>query len=461
MAADKASALSPERMRTQSLRTLLPVLIAPAFVAQLVNALYSIVDRIFIARIPGEGTQALAGIGICFPITIAISAFAQLIGNGGAPLAAIALGRKDTRRAETILGTAVASLLTISFVLTVVFEIWKDPILLLFGASKNTLPYGSAYLGAYVWGTAAVELSLGLNPFISAQGRSAAAMVSSLVGAAANLLLDPLFIFGFGWGIRGAAVASVTGQFLSAVWILVFLSSHRSGLRLRLRRIGFSPVLGRVLALGAAPFTMQLTECLINIVFNTGLRSYGGDDWVAAMTVVSSCMQFFYVFSNSINQGAQPVISYCYGAGDIPRVRKVSSTVFRLYVGVYWVVVILMAVFPSLFADIFSPAPAVRRVVIRMLPLFVCGWLVFGLQSGAQTVFVGLGLAKRSLFLAVLRKVILLIPLALILPHFLGAVGIFAAEPISDTLSGLTAGAMYLSVRKNYLSGERSQVQEG
>ncbi len=440
-------------MRTQPLGRLLPVLIAPAFVAQLVNALYSIVDRIFIARIPGQGTQALAGIGICFPITIAISAFAQLIGNGGAPLAAIALGKKDARRAETILGSSAAALLTISVVLTVVFEIWKDPILLLFGASPRTLPYGSEYLGAYLWGTVAVELALGLNPFISAQGRSAAAMVSSLIGAGVNLVLDPLFIFTFGWGIRGAAIASVTGQFLSALWICAFLLSPRSGLRLRWHALRFSPVLGRVMALGAAPFTMQLTECLINIIFNTSLRTYGGDDWVAAMTVVSSCMQFFYVFSNSINQGAQPVISYCYGAGDIPRVRKVASVVFRLYIGVYCVVVALMAAFPQMFADLLAPAPSVRRIVLRVLPLFVCGWLVFGLQSGAQTVFVGLGMARRSLFLAVLRKVILLIPLALILPQFLGAVGVFAAEPISDTISGLTAGAMYLSVRKKYLTG--------
>lgn len=427
------------------------MLIAPAFVAQLVNALYSIVDRIFIARIPGQGTQALAGIGICFPITIAVSAFAQLVGNGGAPLAAIALGKKDDRRARAILGSAVASLLAVSVALTAVFEIWKDPILLAFGASRSTLPYGSEYLGTYLWGTVAVELSLGLNPFISAQGRSTAAMVSSLVGAAANLVLDPVLIFALGWGIRGAAVASVIGQALSALWVVAFLCSPRSGLRLRRQDVRFSPVLAQMLALGSAPFVMQLTECLINIIFNTGLRSYGGDDWVAAMTVVTSCMQFLYVFSNSINQGAQPVISYCYGAGDIARVRRVSAVTFGLYCGIYFLIVLTMMLAPSAFVGLFSPGQAVSRIAVRWLPVFVSGWLVFGLQSGAQTVFVGLGMAKRSLFLVVLRKVILLIPLALLLPRLIGAAGIFVAEPVSDTISAVTAGLMYLSIRRQYL----------
>ncbi|WP_240542262.1 MATE family efflux transporter [Bifidobacterium felsineum] len=414
-------------------------LAGPAIVAQAVNALYTIVDRLFIAHIPEVGDMAIAGIGICFPVTIAVSAFALLIGSGGAPLASIALGKGDVRGAERILSTSTATLIAISLTLTVLLELTKEPVLRAFGASDHTLPYASDFLSVYLLGTLFVQITLGLNTFISAQGKAIVAMVSVLIGAGISVILDPIFIFWLDMGVRGAAMANVISQFLSAAWIVAFLASPRSAIRYRSARMTINRTVLPVLALGASPFVMQLTECAINVVFNSQLSRLGGDDYVAAMTIITSTMQLIYVVNNGLQQGLQPVISYNYGARNYARVRYA----YRLGIGLLLVVmsamVTVIAMVPESFARLFTADDGIIAIVGSMMPLFVCGWGIFGIQCGVQCTLVGLGLAKPSLFLAILRKIILLIPLAFILPHFMGVVGVFAAEPISDITSAVVS----------------------
>nr|WP_217625636.1 MATE family efflux transporter [Bifidobacterium sp. CP2] len=427
-------------------------LAVPAVVAQACNALYTIVDRLFLAHIPGVGDLAMTGVGVCFPITLAVSAFAMLIGMGGGPLASIELGRGDRDRAERYLGTSVAAIVAIAIVLSALLQLCKTPILVLFGASDATLPYAVDFLTVYLCGTLFVQLALGLNTFITAQGRALVAMGSVLIGALSSLALDPLFIFALGMGVRGAALANVIAQGLSAAWVVRFLASQDSAIRLRMRDVRLTRLLGPVLFLGVSPFIMQITESVIQVVFNASLQRYGGDVYVGAMTIMTSLMQLIFVFSQGISQGVQPIIGYNYGAGLYDRVWRAYSGTMVVQVAINCTMTTLLALFPGFVASLFTSDAAIIDVVSRTLPYFVCGMGIFGVQNVVQCAFVGMGQAKPSLFLAVFRKLILLVPLALLLPRFgLGTTGVFVAEPVSDMTSAIVAGLLFAWVARRLL----------
>ncbi|WP_093959899.1 MATE family efflux transporter [Bifidobacterium vansinderenii] len=428
----------------------------PTIVAQAANASYTIIDRLFIAHIPEVGDQAMTGVGICFPILLAVSAFAMLIGAGGAPRASIELGRGNFKRAERILGASTAFLVAISIVLMIALQLAKRPILMAFGASDATIEYAVDFITVYLLGTVFIQLTLGLNNFISAQGKTTIAMVSVLIGAGLSILLDPLFIFVFDMGVRGAALANVIAQLISAIWVVAFLCSGRSAIRLRPGNIRFGMIVVPILTLGLAPFIMQITECLINVVFNSGLQRYGGDDYVTAMTIITSLMQLVNVLCTGFQQGIQPIIGFNFGARQYGRVRQAIIMAFATQITSAVVFVALMAVFPGFFVSWFTSNPDVTDIAVRMIPVFMCGWGVFGIQMGTQCALIGMGQAKQSIFLAIFRKIILLVPLAIILPHFMGAFGIFVAEPISDATAGLVAGAIFAVTYRKVLGGART-----
>lgn len=450
-----------DRLGNVAIPKLVFSLAIPAVIAQMINALYNIVDRIYISRIPEIGNMALTGVGVCFPILILISAFAQLVGVGGSTLAAIELGKENKKRAERMLGNGVIILLVISGVLTVLFQVTKSSILMAFGASEFTVTYGIEYLSIYLWGTLFVEITLGLNQFITCQGKSKMAMLSILIGAGLNIVLDPIFIFVLNMGVKGSAVATVLSQAISAIWIFFFLLSSKSTIRIRKENfLLHKEIIISIMALGVSSFIMSFTECLINVVFNGGLQKYGGDYYVASMTIIQSIMQLVYVFSNGITQGVQPIISFNYGARFIKRVRAAYRIGFFSHILVAVISCILLMLYPGFFASFFTDSQEILSIVVKMLPIYICGWGIFGIQSGAQCAFVGLGQAKISLFLACLRKVFLLVPLAIILPHFLGTTGVFVAEPISDIIAALTAGILFIIKINSILEGEKQNRKE-
>ncbi|OZG69209.1 MATE family efflux transporter [Bifidobacterium eulemuris] len=420
-------------------------LAVPAVVAQACNAMYTIVDRLFLARIPGVGDLAMTGVGVCFPITLAISAFAMLIGMGGAPLASIQLGRGDKRQAERLLGVSVAALLVIAIVIPTILQLTKEPILMAFGASADTLPYAERFLTIYLSGTVCVMAALGLNTFITAQGKARVAMVSTMIGALSSIALDWLFIIELDMGVEGAALANVIAQTLAALWIVRFLASQRSAIRLRVRDIRIDRRIVNILALGVSPFIMQITESLIQVVFNSSLQRYGGDHYVAAMTIMTSLMQLIFIFSQGIQQGVQPIIGYNFGARLFDRVRRTYRSMMVVQVAINSTMTLLFALFPAALASLFTTDATIAGIVTRTLPYYCCGMGLFGIQNIVQCSFVGMGQAKPSLFLAIFRKIILLVPLALILPHVagLGVTGVFLAEPISDITSAIVAGVLF------------------
>ena len=434
---------------------------APAVAAQLINVLYNIVDRIYIGHIAVVGKTALTGVGVTFPILTLISAFSAFAGMGGAPLASIRLGAGDRKGAEAILGSAVSMLVTMALVLTVGFSVFQRPLLLAFGASADTIGYATDYLTIYLLGTIFVQLSLGLNTFISAQGKAMPAMCSVLIGAVLNILLDPLFIFVFRIGVKGAALATILSQAVSAVWVVGFLCSDRSGLHICREHLGFRPkVMGKIAALGVAPFIMQSTESLVTVVLNTGLQTYGGDLYVGALTIMQSVMQMIVMPVQGITQGTQPIMSYNYGAGNYARVRRTFQRLLTVTLTATCSAFLAVILFPGLLARIFTPQEETIQLVSQVMPLFFGGIWAFGAQMACQITFMSLGQARTSLFLALLRKVILLVPLALLLPRITGSVfGIFAAEPIADILASATTLTLFLRKRKSLLpvsSGETS-----
>ncbi len=343
-----------------------------------------------------------------------------------------------------MLGNAFSALIFISIILSVVFQLVKRPMLLAFGASEATIGYAIDYLGIYLLGTPFVQLSLGLNPFINSQGKSKTAMLTVLIGALLNIVLDPIFIFVLGMGVKGAALATIISQAVSALFVVLYLSSDKSKIRLQLKnlRLQRSLLLG-MMALGVSPFIMQFTESMINVVFNSGLQKYGGDAHVGAITIIQSVMQMIFIVSAGLTQGIQPIISYNFGAKRDDRVRQAYRIAFTSITAIMVALTAVVMLFPGLFARLFTDSESIIVIVEQMLPIFVCGMVVFGIQQGAQCAFVGLGEAKLSFFLACLRKVILIIPLALILPRFVGVLGIYLAEPISDVISATTAGVLF------------------
>ncbi len=432
----------------------------PTLIAQVINLLYNIVDRIYIGHIPEVGATALTGVGLALPMIVIISAFSAFVGAGGAPLSAIALGGGDKEEAERILGNGFSLLALFSVALMILFFIVKRPVLYLIGASDATFPYADEYMTIYILGTFFVQVTLGMNPYITAQGCSRVAMISILIGAGLNIALDPLFIFALGMGIRGAALATVISQLVSAVWVLRFLTRGKCSMGIRRDKLRLSGrIVKKVMSLGIAPFIMQATESFISIVMNSGLQRYGGDLYVGALTIMQSIMQFISIPVSGFTQGVQPIMSYNYGAGNRERVKKT----YIMMLGIVMTYSVLLTgsimLFPEVFAKMFTNNTELITLVSRCLPVFLCGLLIFGVQMAGQTTFLALGQAKVSLFIALLRKVILLIPLALILPRITGkAVSIYYAEPISDILSALTCGILFACLFGKILNRQGSEA---
>ena len=442
--------------------TLLVRLALPAIAAQLINALYNIVDRMYIGHIEGVGDVALTGLGVCFPVLMFISALSALVGMGGGSRAAIRMGEGREDLANEILGSCAALLAVISAAVTVVFQLLKEPMLLLFGASGNTIGYAADYLGVYLWGTLFVQVSLGLNNFITTQGFSTYSMATVVIGAVTNIVLDPIFIFGFGMGVKGAALATILAQGVSALCVMSLLRGRRTRLRLQARclRLRWS-ILAPVVAIGVSPFIMQSTESLVNIALNSSLKHYGGDLYVGAMTIASSIMQVLWMPFQGLAQGAQPIIGYNYGAGSLDRVKRCFSLMLRfsLLLSVAgWAAVEL---FPGVFVALFNNKPELVALTVRVLRIYMAGFFMMGLQSACQQTFVALGQARVSLFLALLRKVILLIPLIYLLPLLLTGNQVFAvylAEPAADLLAATATGLVFLRRFPRILQARRKQL---
>lgn len=442
---------------TGNIRKLVIKLAVPTMLAQLVNLLYNIVDRMYVGRIPEIGSLALAGLGVTFPIIMLVAAFAALAGNGGASRAAIAMGAGDYKKAEHILGNSAALLIIFSIFLTVVFLIVKDPVLLIFGASENTLPYASSYLTIYLIGTVFVQLSLGLNAFITNQGFTRTSMMTVCIGAALNIILDPVFIFVFKMGVQGAALATIISQAVSCVWVIAFFRGKRTALRLRRKNFRLE---GRsvkaILSLGISPFIMQLTECLVQLTFNTGMTKYGNDVYVAIMSILFSMMQIVWMPISGLSQGVQPIIGYNYGARKLDRVRSAFKMLFIVNLIFSVVAVGLVELFPQMFIGMFTSDTAIIEIGVPAVRVYMAGMIIMGAQSACQNTFLALGEAKTSLFLALLRKVILILPLALILPKIadMGVWGLFLAEPVSDVIAVAVTTTMFAIVSRRLLKAK-------
>ena len=429
-----------------SIGRLLFKLAVPAVTAQLVNMLYNIVDRMYIGHLPDVGSTALTGVGVTMPVIILVMAFSSLIGMGGAPQAAIRMGQGRNDEAERILGNCTTMVVVLAVVLTGVFLGFGEPLLLLFGASEETLPFALEYLNIYMVGTIFVMIALGLNSFITTQGFATTSMLTVVIGAVINIALDPILMFGFDMGVRGAALATILSQGVSAAWVLRFLCGKKTKLRIRREYLRVSPkVIAPVLALGVSPFIMQSTESILNICFNASLQRYGGDLAVGAMAILASVMQVFTLPLMGLTQGAQPIVSYNYGAGDRYRVKKtfqlllISALSFTV---LFWAVDLC---FPQLFVYLFSEDAELLAITSWALRIYLGAGLVMGAQMACQQTFVAVGQAKVSLFLALLRKVILLIPLIYILPLFFEdkVFAVFFAEPVADVLATATTVVMF------------------
>ena len=428
-----------EFLGTAPVGRLLFKLALPTVVAQLVNMLYNIVDRIYIGHIEGYGDLALTGVGVCMPLIMIVSAFAALVGSGGAPRASISMGKKDYESAERILGGCFGLQLIISVLLTVALLIWNKPLLLTFGASENTIQYATEYMSIYALGTIFVQLTLGLNAFISAQGFSKFSMLSVVIGAACNIVLDPIFIYGFDMGVKGAAIATILSQAASTLWIILFLCSKKTLLHLRPKYMLPVPrVVLPCIALGSATFIMQASESVISVCFNSSLLGYGGDVAVGAMTILTSVMQFAMLPMQGVAQGAQPILSYNFGARRADRVKKTYKLLLvtcLCYSVTIWALVML---FPQVFVGIFTNKPELAAFATDALRVYYAGMLLFGIQIACQMTFVSLGNAPSSVIVAVMRKFVLLLPLIYIVPHLVPSnptMGVYLAEPIADVIA--------------------------
>lgn len=457
---EQSRKLQDDKLGTAPIGKLILSLALPAIAAQLVNVLYNIVDRMYIGRIPKVGATALTGLGVCFPIITLIAAFSAFVGAGGAPLASIQLGKGNREKAEKVLGNGVVILITFSILLTAFFMIFKEPLLYAFGASKDTIVYSMDYLNIYLCGTVFVQFALGLNMFITCQGQAKVAMLSVLIGAAINIILDPIFIFGLSMGVKGAALATIISQACSAIWVVRFLLSKKSGLRIK--RMNMKPdwrIMGSIAALGISPFVMQATESLISITLNSGLQKYGGDLHVGSMTILQSVMQLVVVPISGFTQGTQPIISYNFGAHKFDRVKSTFKRVLIVSFLTTTVCCILTVAFPTVFASLFTTDSKLINLVGEVMPIYMAGIWMFGVQMACQSSFMGMGQAKISLFLALLRKVFLLIPLAIVLPKFFGVTGIFFSEPIADIIAAVTTGTIFILRFNKIVDREKGKLQ--
>ena len=431
---------------TDPIGKLLLKLSIPTVIAQLINMLYNIVDRIYIGHIPGNGSLALTGVGVCMPIIMIVSAFAALVSSGGAPRASISMGKQDNESAEQILGSCFVLQIVISFILTVVLLIWSEDLLLAFGASENTIRYAVDYMHIYAIGTLFVQLTLGMNAFITAQGFTTISMVSVLIGAICNITLDPVFIFGLHMGVKGAALATVLAQAISTIWVILFLCGEKTQLHLRKKNMRLdSKIILPCVALGLATFIMQSSESVVTVCFNSSLLRYGGDIAVGAMTILTSVMQFAMLPLQGIAQGSQPISSYNYGAKNADRVKKT----FRLllitcltYSISLWTAVQLV---PRMFVSIFTADASLVDFTAPMLKIYLGGLFLFGIQIACQMTFTSLDKAVNSIIVAVVRKFVLLLPLIYIMPHLVSnpTVGVYTAEPIADIVAILFTSVLF------------------
>ena len=444
---------------TAPIGKLLLKLSIPTVIAQLINMLYNVVDRIYIGHIPGEGSLALTGVGVCMPIIMIVTAFAALISSGGAPRASICMGKQDNKSAEQILGNCFSLQIVVSIVLTVVLLIWNKDLLMAFGASKNTLGYATDYMHIYALGTLFVQLTLGMNAFISAQGFTTTSMVSVLIGAICNITLDPVFIFVFNMGVKGAALATVLSQAISTIWVVVFLSGKKTQLHLLKKYMDLKPkIFLPCVALGLATFIMQASESVVTVCFNSSLLHYGGDIAVGAMTILTSVMQFAMLPLQGIAQGSQPIASYNYGAKNADRVKKT----FRLlvitcltYSTLLWAAV---QIIPKVFVSIFTSDAKLVAFTAPMLKIYLGGLFLFGIQIACQITFTSLGKAVNSIIVAVVRKFVLLLPLIYIMPHVVSnpTIGVYMAEPIADIIAVLFTSVLFTFQFKKALAQIRN-----
>ena len=427
-----------EKLGTAPIGKLLFTLAVPTVVAQLINMLYNIVDRIYIGHMPGDGSLALTGVGVCMPIIMIISAFASMISSGGAPRASIFMGKGDNRSAEKIMSGCFTLQLAISLVLTVVLLIWNEDLLLIFGASENTIGYATSYMNIYAIGTVFVQLTLGMGAFITAQGFTKVSMVTVMIGAVSNIILDPIFIFACDMGVKGAALATILSQMISCVWVISFLRGRKSYLKLQAKDM---KVDGRLVfpcvALGLSTFIMQGSESVISVCFNSSLLEYGGDIAVGAMTILTSVMQFAMLPMQGIAQGAQPISSYNYGAKNADRVKKTFKLLLAscvIYSFVIWGAIMLV---PEVFAGIFTPDAEMIAFTAKALRIY-CGVLcIFGIQIACQMTFVSTGNAPCSIIVAIVRKFVLLLPLIYLMPRLVEdqTMGVYMAEPVADIIA--------------------------
>lgn len=425
-------------LRTYPIGKLLLKMSIPTVIAQIINMLYNVVDRIYIGHIPVYGSLALTGVGVCLPIIMIVSAFAALVSSGGAPRASIFMGKQDNASAEKILGNCFSLQIIISCVLTIILLLWNREILLAFGASESTITYAADYMNIYAVGTVFVQLTLGMNAFITAQGFTTVSMVSVLIGAVCNIVLDPIFIFALDMGVKGGALATVISQAISTAWVVSFLCGKKTYLHIRKKNLRLVPkIILPCVALGLAAFIMQASESIVTVCFNSSLLKYGGDIAVGAMTILSSVMQFAMLPLQGIAQGAQPILSYNYGAKCPSRVKKTFKlllTTCLTYSVLLWGGVQL---FPKAFVSIFTSDSSLVGFATPMLRIYLAGLFLFGIQIACQMTFTSLGKAVNSIIVAVVRKFVLLIPLIYIIPHLVSnqTVGVYMAEPIADVIA--------------------------
>ncbi len=430
---------SRDFLGTEPVGKLLWKLALPTLAAQIINMLYNIVDRIYIGHIPEVGALALTGVGVCMPIIMIVSAFAALISSGGAPRASIFLGQGNKENAENTLGNCFIAQILISIAITIVLLVWNEDLLLSFGASENTVIYGLPYLNIYALGTIFVQLTLGMNAFITAQGFAKTGMLSVLIGAIANIVLDPILIFGFKLGVQGAAIATVISQAISCVWVLSFLFGKKTEIKIKRKNFKLeSKIILPAITLGTAMFIMQASESIISICFNSSLLSYGGDIAVGAMTILTSVMQFAMLPLQGIGQGAQPILSYNYGAKNKDRVKSTFKLLLKvnlIYSILLWTLVMIT---PRTFASMFTSDTSLLDFSAKALRIYLAGLCLFGIQIACQMAFTSIGNAKASIMVAITRKFILLLPLIYILPHIITSnqtMAVYLAEPIADVIA--------------------------
>ena len=446
---------------TEPVGSLLRKLAIPSVTAQLINMLYNIVDRIYIGHMPEHGAMALTGVGVCMPIIMIVTAFASVSSTGGAPRSSIFMGKQDYEKAEKTLGNCFFMQIFISVILTAVLLLWSRDFLLAFGASKRTIPYATDYMNIYALGTVFVQLTLGMNAFISAQGFAKTSMLSVIIGAVCNITLDPIFIFGFHMGVQGAALATIISQAISAVWVLSFLCGKKTILRLKLSHIRFCPEIALpCIALGASTFVMQSSESIISICFNSSLLKYGGDVAVGAMTILTSVMQFAMLPLQGLGQGAQPIISYNYGAKNPSRVKQAFFLLLKcscLYAVIFWVLVLAV---PSAFVQMFTTDTALISFTVNAIRIYFAVTVLFGIQVACQMTFIAINNAKSSIIVAVVRKFVLLIPLIYLMPHLFTADkcrAVYMAEPVADVIAVTFTSILFFHQFRKELRMEPSQ----